>query len=142
MHPGDLVADARGGVYVAISGSGVFYANPKGVVAKYGEGGEGANGIILSREEKTLYVTNGAVVLAFDLQADGALANQREFGKLRGGQAGDGSAVDAEGRLYVATGELPHRSARRSRPRRARRPPPPPAAAARAPRATATARAA
>ena len=51
-----------------------------------------------------LYVTNGAVVIAFDVQADGALANQREFGKLRGGQAGDGSAVDAEGRLYVATG--------------------------------------
>ena len=100
----DLVADARGGVYVAISGSGVFYANPKGVVAKYGEGVEGANGIILSQDEKTLYVTNGAVVIAFDVQADGALADQREFGKLRGGQAGDGSAVDAEGRLYVATG--------------------------------------
>jgi gluconolactonase len=51
-----------------------------------------------------LYVTNGAVVMAFDVQADGALTNQREFGKLRGGQSGDGSAVDAEGRLYVATG--------------------------------------
>ena len=74
------------------------------MVAKYGEGVEGANGIILSRDEKTLYVTNGALVIAFDVQADGALANQREFGKLRGGQAGDGSAVDAEGRLYVATG--------------------------------------
>ena len=48
----DLVADARGGVYVAISGSGVFYANPKGVVAKDGEGVEGANGIILSRERR------------------------------------------------------------------------------------------
>ncbi|HEY6617607.1 MAG TPA: SMP-30/gluconolactonase/LRE family protein, partial [Vicinamibacterales bacterium] len=100
----DLVADARGGVYVAISGSGMFYANPKGVVSTYGEGVPEANGIILSRDERTLYVTNGAVVIAFDVQADGALANQREFGKLRGGQAGDGSAVDAEGRLYVATG--------------------------------------
>ncbi len=83
----DLVADARGGVYLAISGSGVFYANPKGVVSKYGEGVAGANGIILSRDEKTLYVTNGGVVVAFDVQADGALTNQREFGKLRGGQA-------------------------------------------------------
>jgi hypothetical protein len=34
----DLVADARGVVYVAISGSGLFYANPKGVFSKYGEG--------------------------------------------------------------------------------------------------------
>ena len=99
----DLAADARGGVYLAISGSGVFYANPKGVLSKYGEV-PGANGIILSRDEKTLYVTNGGVVVAFDVQADGALTNQREFGKLRGGQGGDGSAVDNDGRLYVATG--------------------------------------
>ena len=100
----DLVADARGGVYVSITGGGLFYANPKGVVSQYGEGVAAANGIILSVDEKTLYVTNGAVVIAFDVNADGSLANQREFGKLRGGQAGDGSAVDTEGRLYVATG--------------------------------------
>jgi gluconolactonase len=99
----DLVADSRGGVYVSITGGGLFYANAKGVVSKYGEV-PAANGIILSGDEKTLYVTNGAVVLAFDVQPDGSLTNQREFGKLRGGQAGDGSAVDTEGRLYVATG--------------------------------------
>jgi gluconolactonase len=64
----------------------------------------GANGIILSPDEKTLYVTNGPVVVAFDVQPDGALTNQRDFGQLRGGQGGDGSAVDAEGRVYVATG--------------------------------------
>ncbi len=99
----DLMADARGGVYLAISGSGVFYANPQGVVTKY-EGAPNANGIILSPDEKTLYVTNGGVLIAFDVQADGSLKNQREFAKLRGGQGGDGSAVDAEGRVYVATG--------------------------------------
>ena len=100
----DLVADARGGVYFAVSGGGLFYANPRGVVSKYGEGVHAANGIILSPDEKTLYVTNGPVVLAFDVGADGALAHQRELGKLRGGQGGDGSAVDSEGRVYVATG--------------------------------------
>jgi sugar lactone lactonase YvrE len=100
----DLVADARGGVYFAVTGGGLFYANPQGVVSQYGEGVTGANGIVLSPDEATLYVTNGAVVLAFDVQADGALTGQREFGKLRGGQGGDGSAVDAQGRLYVATG--------------------------------------
>ena len=63
-----------------------------------------ANGIALSPDEKTLYATNGGVVMAFDVRPDGSLANQREFGKLRGGQGGDGSAVDAQGRLYVATG--------------------------------------
>jgi gluconolactonase len=101
----DLSADARGGVYVSVSGTGVFYANPQGVMTQYGKNVAGANGIILSPDEKVLYVTNGAVVVAFDVQADGALKNQREFGKLRGGQGGDGSAVDQQGRLYVATGQ-------------------------------------
>ena len=100
----DLSADSRGGVYVSVSGAGVFYASPQGVVSKYGDGMQGANGIILSPDEKTLYVTNGAVVVAFDVRPDGSLTNQREFGKLRGGTAGDGSAVDQQGRLYVATG--------------------------------------
>jgi gluconolactonase len=99
----DLMADARGGVYLAVSGSGVFYANRAGVLVKYGNVPQ-VNGIILSPDEKTLYVTNGGVLVAFDVAADGALANQREFGKLRGGQGGDGSAVDSDGRLYVSTG--------------------------------------
>jgi gluconolactonase len=99
----DLVADARGGVYLSISGAGVFYANPQGLVSRYA-GAPSANGIILSPDEKTLYVTNGAVVVAFDVRSDGSLTNLREFGKLRGGHVGDGSAVDAEGRVYVTTG--------------------------------------
>ena len=101
----DLSADSRGGVYISVSGTGVFYANPQGVMSQYGENVAGANGIILSPDEKTLYVTNGGVVVAFDVQADGALKNQREFGKLHGGQGGDGSAVDQQGRVYVATGQ-------------------------------------
>lgn len=99
----DLVADARGGVYLSITGAGVYYANPQGVISKYGDV-PAANGIILSPDEKTLYATNGGVLVAFDVQPDGALTNQREFGKLQGGQSGDGAAVDAQGRVYVATG--------------------------------------
>ena len=104
----DLTADASGGVYFSVTGarnSGVFYASPKGVVSQYGKDVPLANGIILSPDEKTLYVTNGAVVFAFDVNADGSLTNQREFGKLQGGEGGDGSAVDQQGRLYVATGK-------------------------------------
>jgi gluconolactonase len=104
----DLMADARGGVYFSVTGatgSGVFYADPKGVVSQYGKDVPLANGIILSPDEKTLYVTNGATVFAFDVKPDGSLANQREFGKLRGGEGGDGSAVDQRGRVYIATGK-------------------------------------
>ncbi len=102
----DLVVDARGGVYAAITGGtfGVLHASPQGVTKKYGPTLKGANGIILSADEKTLYVTNGAQIVAFDVQADGALTNQRDFGKLQGGQGGDGAAIDQEGRLYVSTG--------------------------------------
>ena len=101
----DLSADARGGVYIAISGGGLFYADPKGKTAAYGQGMGAANGIILSPDEKTLYVGNGMVVEAFDVQPDGSLKGQRDFARLHTGRTGDGSTVDAAGRLYVATGE-------------------------------------
>ena len=100
----DLAADSRGGVYLTITGGGLFYANPRGAISQYGDEMARANGIVLSPDERTLYVTNGAVLMAFDVQADGALIDQRELGMLRGGQGGDGSAVDAQGRVYVATG--------------------------------------
>jgi sugar lactone lactonase YvrE len=98
----DLMADSKGGVYVTISGGGLFYVDAAGVVSQYGEGMAGVNGIILSPDERTLYVTNGPVLVAFDVEPDGALTNQRNFGQLSGG--GDGSAVDQQGRIYVATG--------------------------------------
>ena len=78
----DLTADSKGGAYFTMGG--VFYASPKGVVTRYGEN-LGTNGIILSANEKTLYVTNGPTLAAFDVQPDGSLTNQREFAKLEGG---------------------------------------------------------
>src|SRR5215510_10916159 len=81
---------------------GVYYANPKGEVTKYGEN-VGPNGIVLSADEKRLYVTNGPTLAAFDVQPDGSLSNQREFAKLEGGGNGDGSTIDARGRIYVTT---------------------------------------
>jgi gluconolactonase len=101
----DISADRRGGVYMAISGGGLLYADQGGKVARYGEGMSGANGIILSPDEKTLYVGNGPMVAAFDVQPDGSLTGQREFARLHTGRGADGSAVDAKGRLYVATGQ-------------------------------------
>ena len=101
----DISADSRGGVYIAITGGGLFYASPAGKVAAFGEGMGLANGIILSPDERRLYVGNGLVVDVFDVGADGALSGQREFAKLHTGRVADGSTVDSEGRLYVATGE-------------------------------------
>jgi gluconolactonase len=60
---------------------------------------------MLSRDEKTLYLTNGKTLVAFDIQADGTTANQRDFARLEGGGNGDGMAIDSEGRLYVTSGD-------------------------------------
>jgi sugar lactone lactonase YvrE len=95
----DLTADSKGGVYFTMGG--VYYADPKGVVTKYGM--TTPNGIILSADEKTLYATNGPAIAAFDVQPDGSLTNQREFAKLEGPGGGDGSTIDKDGRLYVTT---------------------------------------
>ncbi len=101
----DISADSHGGVYMAISGGGLVYADARGKVTQYGHDVGAANGIILSPDEKILYVGNGMVVESFDVQPDGGLKNQRDFAHLHTGRTADGSAVDAEGRLYVATGE-------------------------------------
>lgn len=94
----DLTADSRGGAYFTMGG--VYYADPKGVVTKYGQDVT-PNGIVLSADEKTLYVTDGPELAVFDVQADGALTNQRAFGKYEGN--GDGLSIDSMGRVYVTT---------------------------------------
>ena len=99
-RPNDLVAGNNGGIY--FSSGGAFFLKPGGKVMGIGEN-LNANGIMLSPDEKTLYVTNGPVIAAFDVHADGSVTNQREFGKLEGGGNGDGMAIDEAGRLYVCT---------------------------------------
>jgi len=96
----DLVADSQGGAYFTMGG--LFYASPSGVITKYGENLR-TNGIILSTDEKKLYVTNVGTVVVFDVQPDGSLTNQRDFAKLQEKTAGDGSTIDAAGRIYVST---------------------------------------
>lgn len=96
----DLVVDKKGGAY--FTSGGAYYAKPSGQVIGLG-GDIRANGIMLSRDEKVVYVTNGGVILAFDVQPDGAVTNRRDFGKLEAGGSGDGLAIDAAGRLYVTS---------------------------------------
>ncbi len=110
----DLVADRKGGMYMTMGG--VYYANSKGVVSgRYGK--VGGNGIAVSLDDKTLYVTGrlpdamppadlklppGAPqptggLVAFDIQPDGSLTNERQFAWA----GNDGTAVDLQGRLYT-----------------------------------------
>src|SRR5262245_37921684 len=100
-RPNDLVAAKNGGVY--FTSGGAFYMNPAGKVGTIG-GELRTNGIMLSPDEKTLYITNGMVAVAFDVQRDGSVTNRRDFAKLEAGGNGDGMAIDAAGRLYVTSG--------------------------------------
>lgn len=95
----------------------VYYIPPGGKPIRIEENMIRPNGIQLSRDEKTLYVSdsNPIHVIAWDIQPDGLVRNRRNFGTLEGrstrdnGLGGiktfaDGMTIDNEGRLYVATG--------------------------------------
>jgi gluconolactonase len=95
----DLVVDNKGTVYFTVGGA--YYVGADGAVKSLGENIR-ANGIMLSRDEKIVYVTNGNTILAFDILPNGGVTNRRDFATLQGGN-GDGMAIDSEGRLYVTS---------------------------------------
>lgn len=115
----DLVIDKRDGIYFTDLGpnaaqpgsdapgaaSAVYYLPAGGKLIRVIDNIAGANGIQLSRDEKTLYVNNRSeYILAFDVQPDGTLGNRRNFAKYQEGIMGaDGLAIDSDGRLYTAT---------------------------------------
>jgi gluconolactonase len=109
----DLRADGLGGAYY--TQGGLFHAKADGTVDTIvpagtpgQQGGVFTNGVELSPDGKTLYVTNRTTILAFDVAADGGLSNRRDFatltGEPQGSFGGDGMTVDADGRLYVTCG--------------------------------------
>jgi gluconolactonase len=131
-RPNDLVIDMKGGIYFTDPGASqwegqveqgwrttepaVFYIPPGGKAIKVVDFKGRPNGIQLSPDEKTLYVNNsfGEYLLAFDIQPDGTVRNQRNFGKYEivkqvepGTNVCDGLASDSEGRLYVANQNAP-----------------------------------
>jgi gluconolactonase len=98
-RPSDLSADSTGGAY--FTQECVYYASPGGAITLVGWNVRG-NGILLSEDEKRLYVTNDGSIVVFDVQGPGRLTNQREFTRLAAGGNADGLAVDTAGNLYVA----------------------------------------
>jgi gluconolactonase len=127
QRPNDLVLARNGGIYFTDSGTrptkenpnppvskpGLFYITPAGSLKRLANDIERPNGVQLSPDEKVLYVANtlGENVLAYDIADDGSIQNKRNFARLEGwkntetgwSSGADGLAVDAEGRLYVAS---------------------------------------
>jgi gluconolactonase len=91
----------------------VYRIGNDGSVKRLANDIERPNGIQLSPDEKVLYVANtaGEYVLAYDLADDGTVGPKRNFAKLEGwrktdtgtSSGADGLAIDARGRLYVAS---------------------------------------
>jgi gluconolactonase len=99
---GELQLDSRGGAYFSDE-SGTYFVNAAGSVSLVADKSVRTNGMMLSRDEKTLYLTNGRTVVALEVQPDGTTRNQRDFAALQGN--GDGMCIDGEGRLYVTVGD-------------------------------------
>lgn len=119
--PNDLVIDKTGGIYFTDPHFRAPMPLPQGVRAFYYRAADGKvtrlgvvesapNGIILSPDEKTLYVipSGQAEMLAYPVEAPGKIGAQRVFcslkqaaGKTTGG--GDGLAIDVKGNLYITS---------------------------------------
>ena len=99
VRPNDLAADGTGGAY--FTAGCVYYAGPQGVSVVAED--ITTNGIVLSADQKTLFVTNRSSVEAFDVAGPGRLANRRTYAKLPETDAADGIALDSDGRLYATT---------------------------------------
>jgi gluconolactonase len=99
----DIQADGHGGAWY--TQGGLYHVAADGTVSTVAEGGGMfTNGVALSPDGKTLYVTNKQVIVAFDVGPDGSTSNRRDFVTLANeekGFGGDGMAVDSAGRLYV-----------------------------------------
>ena len=98
-RPNDVMTDGQGGAYFTMGGA--FHVSARGVVSVVADQNIRSNGIMLSPDGKTLYVTNQKAVLAFDIRPDGTTQNRRDFSLLADDEGADGMAVDDVGRLYV-----------------------------------------
>lgn len=120
--PNDLVIDKSGGVYMTDPNYGsprplpqgatsVYYIAAGGTVSRVVDSLPNPNGVILSPDEKTLYVvpTDQAAMMAYPVLAPGKLGPGRVLCTLRqpaGGPqntGGDGLTIDTKGNLYITS---------------------------------------
>ncbi len=119
--PNDLVVDQAGGVYFTDPAfrapkelpqgkTAVYYADADGKVTRLLDDLPNPNGVILSIDEKTLYVipTGQADMMMYPVESPGKIGKGKVFctlqqpeGKKGGG--GDGVAIDAKGNLYITS---------------------------------------
>jgi gluconolactonase len=82
---------------------GFFARTPDGKVKKLGEGFKFPNGIGLSPDEKTLYLsdTRTNAIYAWDVAADGSVSDKRDFAPI---PTPDGMVVSKDGKIWCTSG--------------------------------------
>jgi gluconolactonase len=125
IRPNDLVADKKGGVYFTdcyqVNATpkpddlpqAVYYIRPDKKVIRVADDVRRPNGIVLSPDEKTLYVNDwdSPDLVSYSVQGDGTLKNRKAFGKFDVKQetdhglvsGADGLCIDGAGNTFSTT---------------------------------------
>jgi sugar lactone lactonase YvrE/enterochelin esterase-like enzyme len=107
----DLAVNVKGDLYFTETAAKRVWLLPKGGVPRIvDEGIDSPNGVIFSPDQSLLYVSDyvGQLSWVFQIQPDGSLAHKQKYFYLHmpdaaTRSAADGMAVDADGRVYIAT---------------------------------------
>lgn len=119
--PNDLVIDRQGGIYftdpmfrapqpLPQGKTAVYYVSPQGEVTRLVDDLPNPNGVILSPDEKTLYVipSGQSQMMSYPVESPGKLGKGKVFVTVKqpegkSGTGGDGLTVDVKGNLYITT---------------------------------------
>ena len=107
----DLAINVKGDIYFSDSPAKRIWYIPKGGTPRVvDEGIEYPNGVLFSPDQTLLYVSDHAAQLSwvFQIQPDGSLTHKQKYFYVHMPDAAtrssaDGMAVDADGRVYIAT---------------------------------------
>lgn len=107
----DLAVNVKGDLYFTDTAAKKIWLVPKGGQPRVvDEGIDSPNGVLFSPDQTLLYVSDytGQLSWAFQIQPDGSLTHKQRYFYLHMPDAAvrsgaDGMAVDADGRVYIAT---------------------------------------
>jgi gluconolactonase len=114
VGPNDVTIDGKGRLYFTdLTGGAVYRLDGPGQLTRIlaAPDIQRPNGIQISPDDKTLYlieangVQGGArLIRAYDLRADGTVANMRVHYNFYPGRSADGMSIDTQGNLYASAG--------------------------------------
>ncbi|HXU81786.1 MAG TPA: SMP-30/gluconolactonase/LRE family protein [Polyangia bacterium] len=119
--PNDITIDGKGRIYftdpryshrenLELDKEAVYRIDPDGKLTRIIDSLTRPNGILVTRDGKTLYVADNAspggvvTLVAFDLDAKGNAKNGRVIYDFQSGRGIDGMALDSEGRIWATAG--------------------------------------